>query len=72
MLQTLRRAGGSLVMTVPKSFVEQNQLRDTKGAVRCHQFESLDWRGRKAKFKESVPTMIIDEVAARIEAIQFE
>ena len=28
MLQTLRRAGGSLVMTVPKSFIEQNQLRD--------------------------------------------
>ena len=28
MLQTLRRAGGSLVMTVPKAFVEQNRLRD--------------------------------------------
>jgi antitoxin ChpS len=28
MLQTLRRAGGSLVMTVPKAFVEQNQLHD--------------------------------------------
>lgn len=26
MLQTLRRAGGSLVMTVPKAFVEQNGL----------------------------------------------
>ena len=26
MLQTLRRAGGSLVMTVPKAFIEQNQL----------------------------------------------
>ena len=28
MLQTLRRAGGSLVMTVPKAFVEQNGLSD--------------------------------------------
>ena len=28
MQQTLRRAGGSLVMTVPKVFVEQNQLRE--------------------------------------------
>jgi antitoxin ChpS len=28
MLQTLRRAGGSLVMTVPKAFIEQNQLRE--------------------------------------------
>lgn len=28
MLQTLRRAGGSLVMTVPKAFIEQNDLTD--------------------------------------------
>ena len=28
MLQTLRRAGGSLVMTVPKAFIEQNALAD--------------------------------------------
>ena len=28
MLQTLRRAGGSLVMTVPKAFIEQNQLQE--------------------------------------------
>jgi len=28
MLQTLRRAGGSLVMTVPKAFIEQNRLRE--------------------------------------------
>ena len=26
MLQSLRRAGGSLVMTVPKAFIEQNNL----------------------------------------------
>ena len=28
MLQTLRRAGGSLVMTIPKAFIEQNHLQD--------------------------------------------
>ena len=28
MLQTLRKAGGSLVMTVPKAFVEQNGLSE--------------------------------------------
>jgi antitoxin ChpS len=28
MLQTLRRAGGSLVMTVPKAFIEQNRLKE--------------------------------------------
>lgn len=26
MLQTLRKAGGSLVMTIPKAFIEQNCL----------------------------------------------
>lgn len=26
MLQTLRKAGGSLVMTIPKAFIEQNSL----------------------------------------------
>lgn len=28
MFQTLRRAGGSMVMTIPKAFVEQNNLQD--------------------------------------------
>lgn len=28
MLQTLRKTGGSLVMTVPKAFVEQNGLTE--------------------------------------------
>ena len=28
MLQNLEHAGGALVMTVPKAFVEQNQLHD--------------------------------------------
>jgi antitoxin ChpS len=28
MLQTLRKAGGSLVMTVPKTFIDQNGLAE--------------------------------------------
>ncbi|MEN9373051.1 MAG: hypothetical protein RIR79_603 [Pseudomonadota bacterium] len=42
---------------------------DTQGAVHCHQVKTLDWRERKAKFKETVPQSLIDEVSARIEAI---
>lgn len=44
---------------------------DTQGAVHCHQLKALDWRVRKAKFKEKVPQEINDDVAARIEAILF-
>lgn len=28
MLHTLRRAGGSLVVTIPKEFIEQNNLKE--------------------------------------------
>lgn len=45
---------------------------DTQGAVHCHQLKSLDWQQRKAKFKEAVPQYVLDEVAARVEAILFE
>lgn len=45
---------------------------ETQGAVHCHQLKSLDWRQRKAKFKEAVPQHILDDVAARVEAILFE
>jgi mRNA interferase ChpB len=44
---------------------------DTLGAVHCHQLKALDWRARKAKFKEKVPRVIIDDIAARIDAILF-
>lgn len=27
MMQSLRRSGGSLVMTIPKAFIEQNRFR---------------------------------------------
>jgi mRNA interferase ChpB len=42
---------------------------ETQGAVHCHQLKSMDWRIRKAKFKEKVSQDIVDEVAARIDAI---
>lgn len=45
---------------------------DTQGSIHCHQLKSLDWRTRKVSFKESVSQYLIDEVAARVEAILFE
>jgi mRNA interferase ChpB len=45
---------------------------DTQGAVHCHQLKALDWRARKAKFKETVPQSLLDEVSARVGAILFE
>ena len=45
---------------------------DTQGAVHCHQLKALDWRQRKAKFKEAVPHALIDEVSARLGAILFD
>jgi mRNA interferase ChpB len=45
---------------------------DTQGAVHCHQLKSLDWRERKAVFKEAVPAFVLADVAARVETILFE
>lgn len=45
---------------------------NTQGAIHCHQLKSLDWRIRRAKFKEKAPSVIFDDVAARVEAILFE
>ena len=42
---------------------------DTQGAVHCHQLKSLDWRIRKAQLKEAVPSSLVDEVLARVDAI---
>ena len=42
---------------------------ETQGAVHCHQLKSLDWRVRKAKFREKAPEPVVGEVLARIEAI---
>ncbi len=44
----------------------------TQGAIHCHQLKSLDWRTRKAEFRETVPDFIMQEVAGRLEAILFD
>ena len=44
----------------------------TQGLVHCHQLKSLDWRMRNVRLKETAPQFIIDEVAARLEAILLE
>lgn len=44
---------------------------DTVGMVHCHQLKALDWRERRAQYKESVDAAISDEVAGRLEAILF-
>ena len=45
---------------------------ETQGAVHCHQLKSLDWRVRKAVFKETTPDFIMVEVAGKLEAILFD
>lgn len=42
-----------------------------QGNIHCHQLKSLDWKIRKAAFKERVPDYVLDDVLARIEAILF-
>jgi antitoxin ChpS len=42
MLQTLRKAGGSLVMTVPKAFVEQNGLAEGSEVPRRPRYKIAD------------------------------
>jgi mRNA interferase ChpB len=44
----------------------------TQGSVYCHQLKSLDWRVRKAEFKEVSPDFIMEEVAGKLEAILFD
>ena len=43
----------------------------TQGNIHCHQLKSLDWKIRKAAFKERVPDFVLDDVLARIEAVLF-
>jgi mRNA interferase ChpB len=61
----LRRTYGTVVTLMGSG-------TETQGAVHCHQLKSLDWRQRQAKFKESVPQFIVDEVAARLQPILFD
>lgn len=45
---------------------------ETQGSVHCHQLKSLDWRIRKAVYKEKTPDFIMEEVAGKLEAILFD
>lgn len=45
---------------------------DTPGAIHCHQVSSLDWQLRRARFRESTPQALIDEVSGRVGAILFD
>ena len=45
---------------------------ETQGVVHCHQLKSLDWRIRKAEFKEVTPNFVMEEVVGKLEAILFD
>ncbi len=42
---------------------------DTQGAIFCHQLKSMDWKIRKATFKEKAPAYVVDDALARVDAI---
>lgn len=42
---------------------------DTQGNIHCHQLKSLDWKIRKAVFKERVDDYIVNDVLARIDTV---
>ena len=69
MICPISQGGASVARTFGTVVSLMGSGADTQGAVHCHQLKSLDWRVRKAKFKEAVPAEIIDGVSARIEAI---
>ncbi|MBC7786473.1 MAG: type II toxin-antitoxin system PemK/MazF family toxin [Methylophilaceae bacterium] len=45
---------------------------EIQGMVHCHQLKSLDWRVRKAEFKELTPDYVMAEVTGKLEAILFD
>lgn len=42
---------------------------NAQGVVLCHQLRSMDFAARHAKFIESLPTHIMDEVLARVQTL---
>lgn len=42
---------------------------DTQGNIHSYQVRTLDWRARKASFKEKAPTDIVQHVLACISAV---
>ncbi|WP_274584078.1 type II toxin-antitoxin system PemK/MazF family toxin [Neisseria leonii] len=45
---------------------------DTQGKIVCSQMKALDWKARKASFKEKVPEFVVEDVLARIHAVLFD
>lgn len=41
----------------------------TQGIVSCNQIRTLDFKARHARFIESVPDYVIDDVLARLQAV---
>jgi len=72
MISPISQGGAAAARTYGTIVTLMGSGTDTQGAVHCHQLKSLDWRVRKVKFREAVPAAIIDDVAARIEAILFK
>lgn len=46
-----------------------NTGTDTQGVVMCNQPRTIDYAVRKARFVEAVPSYLVDEVLARLQAI---
>ncbi|MCY1403285.1 hypothetical protein D9M71_184610 [compost metagenome] len=42
---------------------------DTQGNVHSHQVRTLDWRARKARFKEKAPDAVTDYVVSLVGAL---
>ena len=42
---------------------------DVTGVILSDQVKSLDWRVRKAEFKESLPEEVVDEVLAKLRTL---
>lgn len=69
MLQSLRRAGGSLVMTVPKAFIEQNGLLDGSQVELLLTGKTMTVRARsKPSYKLSDLMAEMPEGLPRVEA----
>ena len=46
-----------------------NTGMDTQGVIMCNQLRTIDYAVRKARFVETVPDYIVDEVLARVQVI---
>ncbi len=49
--------------------VTLDERTETKGVILSDQIKSLDWKARKASFKEKAPPEVIEEVLAKIEPL---